>query len=219
MSIGAAVNGKKWATTPKGPIATAAGDAAQTHSTRLTSRDVTFEAASRDLHDFLILAGTSAATLVGLLFVGLSLHLRVVIAVAEVRSLARFTLANFGAVLFAAMFMVINQDRVSAAFQLIGIALVTMVIVAPSLFSMIRGPQGLATSRSERMRIILRFGVSIAGYVAVGAAGILLLVQQVLPFMILLEATLATLLLVALRNTWDLLVTVGEITLEDDESK
>jgi hypothetical protein len=53
---------------------------------------VPFHTAASDLHDFFILAGTSSATLVGLsvqgrgqhqiLFVGLALHLRIVIAAA-----------------------------------------------------------------------------------------------------------------------------------------
>ena len=68
---------------------------------------MTYEAAAGDLHDFFVLAGSSAAALVGLLFVGLSLHLRTVIAASAVRSLARITLANFGAVLFVSMFMVL----------------------------------------------------------------------------------------------------------------
>jgi hypothetical protein len=58
---------------------------------------VPYPTVASDLRDFYILAGTGAATLVGLLFVGLSLHLRVVIVTSEVRSLARVTLANFGA--------------------------------------------------------------------------------------------------------------------------
>jgi hypothetical protein len=45
---------------------------------------VTYPTAASDLRDFYILAGTAAATLVGLLFVGLSLHLRTVITTTEV---------------------------------------------------------------------------------------------------------------------------------------
>jgi hypothetical protein len=55
-----------------------------------------YQAALAGWHDFFILAGTASATLVGLLFVGLSLHLRIVVSTSEVRSLARVTLANFG---------------------------------------------------------------------------------------------------------------------------
>ena len=41
---------------------------------------MSFQTALSGWHDFYILAGTAAATLVGLLFVGLSLHLRIVVA-------------------------------------------------------------------------------------------------------------------------------------------
>jgi hypothetical protein len=54
-------------------------------------------------HDFYILAGTASATLAGLRLVGVSLHLRIVVSSSEVRSLARVTLANFGAVLFVSV--------------------------------------------------------------------------------------------------------------------
>src|SRR5438445_501619 len=90
-------------------------------------------------HDFYILAGTAAATLVGLLFVGLSLHLRIVVASSEVRSLARVTLANFGAILFVALFMVIPQDRSTAAVELIASRLPSLIIPTPSPLAVIRG--------------------------------------------------------------------------------
>ncbi len=178
---------------------------------------MTFDAAARALHDFYILAGTGAAALVGLLFVGLSLHLRVVISVAEVRSLARFTLANFGAVLFVAMFLVIEENRIAAGLQLIGSAVVTILVVTPSLVDVIRERRGLAASRAERIRILLRFASSGAGYLAVGGAGFLLLAGQIDLFMVVIEVSLVLLLAVALRNTWDLLVTVGRITAEDEK--
>ena len=61
-------------------------------------------------HDFYLVAGTASATLVGLLFVSLSLHLRAVLARPEVRGLARSTLANFALVLLVALVLVIPQD-------------------------------------------------------------------------------------------------------------
>src|SRR2546427_10591987 len=89
-------------------------------------------------HDFYIMAGTASATLVGLLFVGLSLHLQIVVTASEVRSLARVTLANFGAVLFVSLFMVILQDPSSAGLQLIGAGIVSIVVAAPSLVGAVR---------------------------------------------------------------------------------
>ncbi len=125
---------------------------------------MSFQTAVGGWHDFYILAGTAAATLVGLLFVGLSLHLRVVIASSEVRSLARVTLANL-------------RPR-------------------------------------DRARLLLRFGLSVASYLAVTVAGVLLFSSSQ-AFTWLVVATLV-LLLVSLRNTWDLLVTVGDVTLARD---
>ena len=105
-------------------------------------------------HDFYILAGTASATLVGLLFVGLSLHLRIVVASLEVRGLARVTLANFGAVLFVALFMVIPEGQSVLASQLIGSGVVSLIIAVPSLIAAgrVRGWAGAA-----RARLVLRF--------------------------------------------------------------
>src|SRR5438309_9300905 len=92
-----------------------------------------YPVAASGWHDFYILAGTASATLVGLLFVGLSLHLRIVVTTSEVRSLARVTLANFGAVLFVSLFMVILHDTSSSGLQLIVAGIISLVVAGPSL--------------------------------------------------------------------------------------
>ena len=137
---------------------------------------MSFQTAVSGWHDFYILAGTAAATLVGPLFVGLSLHLRVVIASPEVRSLARVTLANFGAMLFVALTLQMRPR--------------------------------------DRARLLLRFGLSVASYLAITVAGVLLF-SSLQAFTWLVVATFV-LLVVSLRNTWDLLVTVGDVTLGRD---
>src|SRR5437879_12253338 len=109
-----------------------------------------YQAALAGWHDFFILAGTASATLVGLLFVGLSLHLRIVVTTSEVRSLARVTLANFGAVLFVSLFMVILQDPSSAGSQLIGAGVVSLVVAAPRLVGATRS--GESSSETSTMR-------------------------------------------------------------------
>jgi len=98
-------------------------------------------------HDFFILAGTAAATLVGLLFVGL-----------------------------------------------------------------------LRLQRSTRLRLLLRFGMSSVSYVGIIVAGILLFSSPNWAFTVLVTAIIV-LLVVALRNTWDLLVTVGDVTLGREREK
>jgi hypothetical protein len=181
---------------------------------------MTYQMMASNLRDFYILAGTGAATLVGLLFVGLSLHLRTVVTVSEVRSLARVTLANFGTVLFVTLFMVITEDAVTAALQLIGSGAVSIVIAAPSLVAAARAEgQSLDMRRLDRARLILRFGLSTLSYLAVIAAGILLLSSLTSAAALVLVIAIVVLLLVSLRNTWDLLVTVGEVTLANRPDK
>jgi hypothetical protein len=175
---------------------------------------VTYPTAASDLRDFYILAGTAAATLVGLLFVGLSLHLRIVIAASEVRSLARVTLANFGAVLFVTLFMVITEDRSPAGWQLIGSGVVSLVIATPALIAAARNQgQTLRMQQRDRARLVLRFGLSCLSYLAIVGAGVLLLSSIISAFAVTLVVAIVVLLVISLRNTWDLLVTVGEVTL------
>ena len=177
-----------------------------------------YQAALAGWHDFFILAGTASATLVGLLFVGLSLHLRIVVTTSEVRSLARVTLANFGVVLFVSLFMVILQDPPAAGLQLIGAGIVSIVVAAPSLVGAVRsGEWSFEMSTTQRVRVALRFGLSGLGYVAIIVAGILLLASSSAAFTVLVT-TIVVLLVVSLRNTWDLLVTVADVTQDNGES-
>src|SRR5437016_4753833 len=148
--------------------------------------EATYQAAASNLYDFFILAGTASATLVGLLFVGLSLHLRVVVTTSEVRSLARVTLANFGAVLFVSLFMVILQDPSSAGLQLIGAGIISLVVAGPSLVGAIRsGEWSFEMSTMQRVRVALRFGLSGLSYLGIIVAGILLLASSTAVFGVL----------------------------------
>jgi hypothetical protein len=164
-------------------------------------------------HDFYILAGTGSATLVGLLFVGLSLHLQIVVRTSEVRSLARVTLANFGAVLIVALFMVIPENSSAVGSQLIGAGVVSLVIAGPSLVGAVRSRDwSFDMSLMQRVRVTLRFGLSALGYLAIVAAGVLLLASSFSVAFNLLLVTTVALLIISLRNTWDLLVTVADVT-------
>jgi hypothetical protein len=131
---------------------------------------VPYHALADRWHDFYIVAGTAAATLVGLLFVGLSLHLRAVLLRPDVRGLARVTLANFGLILFVSLFMVVRQTPAAVSPQLIGAGVVTLAVIAPSLVAVIR-------SRTRTLRpyqLLLRFGLSARGYIGVIIAGALI---------------------------------------------
>ena len=67
--------------------------------------------------------------------------------------------------------------------------------------------------RLDRARLVLRFGLSSVSYLAIIAAGVLLLSSLVSAFTVVLVVAIVVLLVVSLRNTWDLLVTVGEVTM------
>lgn len=162
-------------------------------------------------HDFYMVAGGASATLVGLLFVGLSLHLRVVVSRPEVRSLASVTLANFGLVLLIALFALIPQQATSFGDALIISGAITIGIVGPSLRAASRSP-----TRTLRIpRLFVRFGVSALAYAGAVAAGVLILRGDYGTGLGWLAAVSVTLNVVSLRNSWDLLVTVGEARMNE----
>src|ERR1700730_6908125 len=109
-------------------------------------------------HDFYVTVGAAAATLVGLLFVGLSLHIRVVVSHPDVKSLARATLTDFFVVLLVALVILTpptNAGTVAAWLIAIGVISLALV-VRPAL-------QGFRATRTRKLRlwvVILRFGLS-----------------------------------------------------------
>lgn len=160
-------------------------------------------------HDFYLVVGPAAASLVGLLFVGLTLHLRAVLARDEVRGLARATFSNFALVLIVALFFVIPQDASGLGTQLIIAALVSLAVAAPAVASAARSQTRTLAAR----QLVLRFGLSVAGYVAVGVAGGLITTAARPQGLTLLASAVIALLVISLRNSWDLLVSVGEVVL------
>ncbi len=167
---------------------------------------VTYQVAVQRWHDFYVVAGTSAATLVGLLFVGLSLHLRVVVSHHEVRSLARVTLTNFVLILLVSLFMIIREQAAAASVQLVFSGVVSMAIITPSLVAAARS----GTRTLRRLQVMARIGLSALGYAGVVAAGALLARKSFDGALNWLLAVMVVLLVVSLRNSWDLLVTVGD---------
>ena len=116
--------------------------------------------------------------------------------------------------------MVIREDQVAAGLQLIGAGAVSLVVTAPSLLAAARKQdQGFNMRRRDRARLILRFGLSGVSYLALMGAGILLLATLISASGLVLVVAIVTLLLISLRNTWDLLVTVGEVSLGSDKDE
>jgi hypothetical protein len=170
---------------------------------------VPYRAVIQGWHDFYIVAGTAAATLLGLLFVGLSLHLRVVLSRDEVRSLARVTLSNLGLVLIISMFMVVPQSITSLRNELLFSGIATLALVAPSFVAVRR-----SQTRTLQGRMILRLGLSAAGYAGAVASSAFYTNRSFRSALSALVAVVVALILISLRNSWDLLVRVGEIAIE-----
>lgn len=173
-----------------------------------------YQAAIQGWHDFYLVVGGASATLVGLLFVGLSLHLRAVIARPEVRSLARATLTNFVLVLLVALFILIPQSGAGFGQELIFSGAISGAIVAPTVVA-------AARSQTRTLRVfqmVVRFGISIAGYAGVIAAGAVITGGTFPAALGWLCAMSIALLVVSLRNSWDLLVSVGEATMEEKQA-
>ena len=169
-----------------------------------------YRAVIQEWHDFYIVAGTAAATLLGLLFVGLSLHLRVVLSRDEVRSLARVTLANLGLVLIVSMFMVIPQGEPSVRNELLFSGIVTLGLIAPSFVAARR-----STTRTLEGRMIVRLGLSALAYAGVVVSSAFFARSSYRTALSALVAIVVALVILSLRNSWDLLVRVGEVALEE----
>jgi hypothetical protein len=159
-------------------------------------------------HDFYVTAGAAAATLVGLLFVGLSLHIRVVVSHRDVRSLARATLTDFSVVLLVALVVLTpNTDAQTTASWLIAVGVISLgLIVRPTLegFRM-RRPRALGL-----WVLVSRFGLSALCFAGIAAVGVLFGRQDYRGGLSGLLVVVVLLLVIAVRNTWDLLVTVAE---------
>jgi hypothetical protein len=168
-------------------------------------------------HDFYIVAGSAAATLVGLLFVGLSLHLEAVLARSEVRGLARVTLANFGLMLFVSLFLLMPQDPSATGPFLVVAGFFTLAVATPSLVAAVRS----RTRTLGGAQLAARFGASFLAYVGVVVAGVILRNGSVTSALDWLVVVTPVLLAVSLRNSWDLLVSVGTGThaADDDASE
>ena len=136
--------------------------------------------------------------------VGVALHLRVVVSRSDV------TLSGFATTLVLALLMLIpGESSSSTGASLICLGAAVCLLTAPSL---------IFGERSGRRTIriwllLLRFGLIELGFLGIIASGALLAegdfrstLDQLIPVTIVL-------LVISLRNTWDVLVSVGHATL------
>jgi hypothetical protein len=159
-------------------------------------------------HDFYLACAAASATFAGLLFVGLSLHLRIVVTHPEARSLARITLSDYFVILLVSLFLLTptNESR-QTGLELIGIAAVALALMTPASVRGIRERR----ARTLGLRVLIsRFGLSMLGYLVLGVIGVLFYLGYSSAALTDLVVIVVVLLVVAVRNTWDLLVTVAD---------
>jgi hypothetical protein len=170
---------------------------------------VSFSATLQSWHDVYVTAGAGAATLAGLLFVGLSLHIRTVVSHPDVRALARVTLSDFFVVLVLSLFLLSPTDSAQTlGYEVAGIGLVGFVLMLRPAVDGIRNRR----SRALWLRVLLfRFGLSALAQIGLVALGVVLVAGS--DFVDTFHGVLIVVvlvLMVAVRNTWDLLVTVAD---------
>jgi len=171
-----------------------------------------FATLARSWHEYYILSGTAAATLMGLLFVSLSLHVETLRESSRNHAsvMARSAFVSFLMVMFVSLLMLspaVARRPLSVSLILLG--LLRIAVSVPALRrTFISEHSGAAYGRGY---VIAHTVLPIAAFIALLAAGVLLAgrhAQDGLEFL-MLGCTL--LLADAARCAWDLLVKVGHL--------
>jgi uncharacterized iron-regulated membrane protein len=159
-------------------------------------------------HDFYVTMGTASASLIGLLFVSLSLNLDVITGESrdDLRAFAEQAFNSFSSVLLIAVFFLIPEHApgvLGGLYVLLGvIGGYRMLRRAPAVW---RGRRRDRLGEAAFWRFVLP-AAAVLGLVAAGFG--LLLDQPNAPYW--LVAVIIGLLMSAARSSWDLLVKVGE---------
>ena len=160
-------------------------------------------------HDFFLLAGTAAVTLVGLLFVALSMNLDVLIHESKSHLLqhARSTLLSFTYVLFLSLIALVPLQ---------GLRMIAMNLVMLSAISLGTHLYGAWRARrdltSEEERFLRRRGRTlIVGYLAGAAIGVALITTRDPDDLYGVVGLTCLILGNAAGSSWDLLVRVGKL--------
>ncbi len=173
----------------------------------------TFAQTVTEWHDFYIMVGTAAATLVGLLFIGLTLNIDLIRRAdfADIQTLAILTFNSFFyTVFFAVIFLIPQQDPLGLGLPLLaagGFGLWSVLVQ----FYRTRGSHR-ALGRSS---VTNRFFLPTISLLAVVVIAISVLSGSTAGFNLLVPAMIV-LLATGSRNAWDLLI--GLRTPESDSN-
>ncbi len=159
-------------------------------------------------HDFYLKIGAASASLIGLLFVALSLNLDTITETSseDLRALGEQAFNSFSLVLLIALFFLIPTNDPTTY----GVAFVALAL--GGAYRMLRhAPAVWRGRRRDRLceGVVWRFVLPAAALVGLLASGLGLVVGQ-LSALYWLVAVIIGLLMSAARSSWDLLVKVGE---------
>lgn len=163
-------------------------------------------------HEFYLLAGTAAVTLVGLLFVSLSFHLDVLIhdKRAHLLAHARSTLLSFIYVMIVSLMFLIPQQNA----RLLGISLtVASGIVLGILVTQLVRARGSASSQHETF-LRRRTRLLMVGYTLAFLNSVAMVVLRVPELAFNFIGVICMLLGNAAGTAWDLLVELGKLKAE-----
>lgn len=156
-------------------------------------------------HDFYMTAGGASAALIGLLFVGLSIHLETVITRPDVRQAARGSFQALIAILVASLISLIPQISSDAlGWSMVALGVSGMVTASAEMRRVIRGNLLLGTRRAIR-----RSGTRVAGLILLLVVGGLFLGGQGAAPLVLM-VTIFVLLGSSAYSTWNLLIDVAQ---------
>ncbi len=160
-------------------------------------------------HDFFLLTGTAAATLAGLLFIALSLHMEVLVRpkFSGMLVVARSALTSFVTVLIVSMMMLPpGLSPRSSGFSLIAFVGVFTVISLFDLRKALEHEHQDFPRRTVRRRVLM----PIVGYAFLMFIGVSLF-RHVYEAMYLMISAMSLLLANAAFASWDLLVRVSKV--------
>ena len=170
------------------------------------------EAGLEGWHEFYLLAGTAAVTLVGLLFVALSFNLDTLIheSRAHVLAHARSTLVSFSYVLIVSLGFLIPAQSASRLGVMIAIA--SLIVLGVHLRGARRRPGTQAPAFESGMRRRSRIFLIAYAIAAINGIAMVWLNEPMLAFNMI--GVICMLLGNAMGTSWDMLVEVGKLRAE-----
>jgi hypothetical protein len=153
-------------------------------------------------HDFYVLLGTASATLVGLMFVTATIGANLFTEANReaMRAFLSPTVVHFTAVLLICIVMIIPMRNWTALAVLLALGAVAGLIHSARVWMQ------LVVRRSFKVDVVDRLFyalIPVVGYVLVLASAALLFMERAMA-LVMLAAALMTLLVVGIRNAWDM---------------